>query len=139
VPDSDQRIGLGIRERFDKHSLHHAEDRRGGTDAEREGNQRDGGEQGSATQAAQHIARVMECPAELPSRLLLIALFAGALEPTKRNHGLAMGFLRRHSIGDVHARGLLQVKLQFVVEIDRAPARQEETQTREEFPQHSDP
>ena len=42
----------------------------------------------------------------------------------------------RHSVYDAGLRALLEVKLEFVVEIGRAFARQEETQTSEEFSQH---
>ena len=81
----------------------------------------------------------MEHPLELPSGTLFIALFAGDLDPSKRNYGLSMGFLRRHSVCDVQPRGLLQVKLQFFVEIDRVLARHEETQTSQEFSHYTGP
>ena len=68
-----------------------------------------------------------------------MALFARALDPSKRNYGLTMGFLRCQSLCNVRLRALLQVKLQFVVEIGRVLARQEETQTSQEFSQHTVP
>jgi hypothetical protein len=65
-----------------------------------------------------------------------MTLFAGDLEPSKCDDGLSMGFLWRHSFSNVHARGLLQMKLQLVIEIGPVLARQEETQTSQEFLQH---
>ena len=59
VDDPDERVGIGIGQRFDEHAVDDAEDRRGGADAERERQDGRGGEAGLLPQHARRVAKVL--------------------------------------------------------------------------------
>ena len=53
-------VGVLVRQGPEQHAVHHAEDRAGGADAEREGEDGERGEAGALPQAAERIAQVVE-------------------------------------------------------------------------------
>lgn len=67
-----------------------------------------------------------------------MALFACAFDASEGYPRLPTCFFWAHPRCDIRLSGLIEVKLQFLIKIDRSLARYEESQASQEFSQHAD-
>src|SRR5689334_3574255 len=59
LPELDQALWIVVRERLEQHGVHHAEHRSGRADAQRQGQNRDGGEAGGLPQGAKCVTKIL--------------------------------------------------------------------------------
>jgi hypothetical protein len=58
LPKDEEAVGLGVRQRAEKNTVHDGEDGRIGTDAERKDEQKSGGESRAASEQSERIADI---------------------------------------------------------------------------------
>ena len=113
----NQPVIVRIGQAAEENAVHHAEDRRGRADAQRQrGNHREG-ESGIAPEAAQRIARVLRHRAPPPARPLLVALLPRPLHAAKFDQRLPPRLLCRHARGPIRRDRLLHMKPQLLIQI----------------------
>ena len=136
-PYRDNPVIMRIRQAAEENPVHHAEDRRGCADAQRQcGNHREG-ESRIAPEAAQRIAHVLRHRAQPPTGPLLIALLPRPLHAAKFDQRMPARLRRRHPRGYLRRNRLLHMKPEFFVQLALRPPQNQKLQPRPEFPHHA--
>ena len=89
VPDADQLIGVGIGQRLQQYAVDHAEDDGIGADADRQRDERDGGEEGRARQSAENLLELIAEVGHAEPPLLCVdsVVINGGRSHEKLRHG----------------------------------------------------
>ena len=125
VPDADDAIRLGERERGEEHRADDAEHRRVRADPQRERQQRDKGEARSAAQRTHGVAKILshlidECHAEsLPGaqRIFAAAVVACVFEIAESPAGFGRRVGRRPSVTDELRGDGDEVELELLIDV----------------------
>src|ERR1051326_6588144 len=122
APDYDEALGIRVGERMQQHAVKHAEDRGGDADAERERDERDGGEGLAPPEGAPGVADVLEKGADAGPGGAIAHLFLDLLHTFKVDAGGAAGLAGRQSRGQVPVDYHLEAGAQLFFEIILQPA-----------------
>ena len=117
VAEVDQAVAVAMGQRLEQHAAHDAEDRRGGADTEREGDDDDSGEPGIPAERAEAVAEVGEDVLD-PRQPALVPYRLGSLREPARGHArLAARGRGIHAAPDQLGGLHLEMGLQLLTEI----------------------
>ena len=127
--DADEALRRSVGQRFEQNSIHEAEDRRIGAQAERQSEHDDGAEARVLAKAARAIADVLKRGLQEAHSASIATALLCLIEPADLAQGLPPRLLRAHARVRALPDGFLQVIPQLLVQLlFHSPAPKERTQ-----------
>jgi hypothetical protein len=115
--ENDGSVEILVGKRIEKNVVDHAEDNRGGTDAEGQSTDCNQGESPILAEIAEGVTKVADEIVEMRFQVGVAHLFFDSFEAAEFLLGAPMGFFGAGACGDALAYLLLQMEAEFFVKI----------------------